>query len=187
MSQHVEYAEIKHWWEDLPKGANGTEMYVDGRNVQIDYKSVTVGTIVQIAMKSDVRPPSRKTFEHNPERLIAPYVQKVVVRHDVCSSCEHDTDNPNQTICPECIDSWCLDWLVRHNRNWMEHGHYRIYSGYGCRCAECRYANALYLSGGKRGNVRRGRLRGSGMTPSATVKDPERIERNYEEAYGPKD
>lgn len=114
------------------------QFVIGGVNRQIDWRNVTVGQIVHIALNEDVRPP---TVQAPKRRIIAPYVKKVIVAHEVCTSCAHDTDADDQTICPECIESWCWDWFVRFERNWTSHGTYASYSAYGCRCPECRIAN----------------------------------------------
>jgi hypothetical protein len=123
-----------------------TEVYLDEVNVQIDWKKVKAGDVIQITMKCELRPPGSRSSR---KRLIAPYVQTVVVEPSKCC-CSHDWDTcpiDNEkgdyhgiTICPKCIETWCWDWFMR-NESDFQHGTNRAYDAYGCRCPLCRGRN----------------------------------------------
>jgi hypothetical protein len=144
-----------------------SEFVVDRRNVQFKWKTAFIGQIVHIGLKEDIRPSSVKGPS---SRLIAPYAQKVIVAPKECTSCAGDVDNPNQTICPNCIESWCWDWFVRFDAKWTSHGNYRAYNLFGCRCPECRIAGKKYvmnLMGQDTSNVQV--IQGRGMSPTSSV------------------
>lgn len=113
---------------------------MDGINMSIDWQNVRIGQIVQIAEKGSVRPSSVKSPI---TRLYGVYSQLVVLASSECCDVE-DPIEPGSTICPKCAQSWCWDYVVRSHPSWVEHGTYESYSRFGCRCRECRRANALY-------------------------------------------
>lgn len=132
-------------------------LVIDGVQVAVPIEEVRVGMIVQIALKSEVRPAA---VSSPLTRLMAPYVQKVIVSPDVCTSCAHDVDNDDQTICRNCVESWGWDWLVRFDPKFNSHGNARTYHVFGCRCPECRWAQKVRYGTGASGapGVVRGRM-----------------------------
>jgi hypothetical protein len=147
-----------------------SQFVVDGKNVQFDYKSVQIGQIVHIALKEDIRPAARTKPGQKQLRYFAPYTRNVIVAPEMCTTCAHDHDADLQTICPDCIESWCWDWFVRSEKLWTSHGNYTSYSTYGCRCPECRLANKkhLYERSG-RDVTKANKVRHWGLLPSVSV------------------
>lgn len=134
----IQYQVIDRDWNEGPR------FTVDGKNVQFDHKTVCVGLVVHIALKEDIRPAARPKSGQRQTRYYAPYALNVIVDPSMCSTCLHDNE-AIQTICPNCIESWCWDWFVRFEPRWTSHGNYTSYSHYGCRCPECRLANKKYM------------------------------------------
>jgi hypothetical protein len=131
---------MKQYRQIDPKSVHEYGLVIDGVQMAVDWKNVRVGQVVQIAQKEDVRPAATSAPR---SRIMAPYIQKVIVSHDVCVTCAGDIENPVQTICSECIESWGWDWFVRFDRKFNTHGETRIYQYYGCRCPECRWSQKI--------------------------------------------
>lgn len=124
--------------------------YLDMVDINTAYKNVRSGQIIQIALKEDVRPGSVRSSK---KLLIAPYSQVVVVEPQFCCcgwysqdenyalgcpGCgDNEMDAHGSTICPNCVDSWAIDWFVRYEPK-MIHGTDTAYLTYGCRCPLCR-------------------------------------------------
>lgn len=147
-----------------PDSVHKYGLVIDGVQMAIMPEDVQIGMIVQIALKDEVRP-SAHDGRHS--RLMAPYVQKVIVSHDECTTCAHDVENVNQTICPECVESWGWDWLVRFEKKFNKHGDANIYSNYGCRCPECRWAKKVRYGTGELSE--KGVVRGRTHSPTTTA------------------
>jgi hypothetical protein len=135
-------------------------LVIDGVQVAVDWQNVRVGQVVQIALKEDVRPASVSSPR---QRIMAPYVQMVIVSHDVCTSCKGDSEK-SQTICPECIESWGYDWFVRYDETFTSHGNPRSYLYFGCRCPECRWSQKIAHRPGSAST--NGMVRGSKFSPT---------------------
>jgi hypothetical protein len=156
---------MKQYRQIDPNSVHQYGLVIDGVQMAVDWKNVRVGQIVQIALKEDVRPASTSALR---SRIMAPYVQKVIVSTDVCTTCAGDVDNDVQTICPECIESWGWDWFVRFDRKFNTHGETRIYQYYGCRCPECRWIQKITYSYTKTST--NGAVRGCKHSPSTIAR-----------------
>lgn len=112
----------------------------DWGNVQIAWKSVKPGDVVTIALKE------RVVIGSHRRRLIAQWNDHTVVSRETCEAQEiaHCF-----TICPECIEVWCWDHLIRDTSDMVEwaHGSARAYDYFGCRCDPCTIAHGKYLAG----------------------------------------
>jgi hypothetical protein len=102
-----------------------------GSNVQIDPDSVQVGDILQSVPKEEA------TSGAGAKRILGNYVEFIVVAPDQC----FDTDEPElqhcTTICPECVETWSWDHLLRRSDSFV-HGSLVAYDTFGCRCPKCR-------------------------------------------------
>ena len=121
---------------------NDLTVYItrDWGNVQIDHNRVKPGDVVTVALKERVIIGSHR------RRLIAQWSDQTIVSRETCEAQE----TPHCfTICPECIEVWCWDYLIRdtsHMINWA-HGTSRAYDHFGCRCDPCTIAHGKYLTG----------------------------------------
>lgn len=128
----------------LDDGRVGKDLAVyitrDWGNVQIAWKQVKPGDVVTIAPKERVLIGSHR------RRLIAQWCDVTVRTPEACIL----QDDPHLfTICPECIETWCWDYLIRDTSDmagWV-HGSARAYDYFGCRCDPCTIAHGKYLTG----------------------------------------